>query len=241
MKKYFAFLSCILLIACNGEERDIVFEDLVTNIIYSGGEQLVADGTTQNGVTLVFNEETDISKISATATITNGIFISSGTNELEIKPEKFPNDGGIRAGFAIRGTTVQANHRVTYVINTFRQSDPLTSIRSTPASVNLSLSTLSTTPNLSSQVSFEALLSNEDGKLVSKGTKVIILDTLEDGTMANGTFSSTILTTDDESKVMGTYSAGFITPGQFVTISVIVLDENGNELPIADSKRIYIN
>ena len=83
MKKILRYLICIAFFSCQTEQ--VQFEDLISQVIMPRKE-IIADGKDAISVKLIFNKEADISKISANASITNGVFEETGTNELKIKP-----------------------------------------------------------------------------------------------------------------------------------------------------------
>ncbi|WP_299681407.1 hypothetical protein [uncultured Tenacibaculum sp.] len=93
--------------------------------------------------------------------------------------------------------------------------------------------------NYIGEVKFEGILVNSKGNKVSQGVKDRFKDFLSDGSMAGGAFRSEFLTSNMESKVSVVYSPGVISPNQFITIVVEVLDENSNPIGISSSTQIF--
>ena len=235
------FFFCLAMISCEDEiEKDLEFEDFIVNVDFSEGENLIADGTTTNEVTVSFNPKASISKIKAAASLTNGTFIDNGENEYTLRPERLNANDNITATFSIKGTTNNTSHILSFNVNSFTKDIELSSTQSSPSSINLSLAVGSAVHNFIGQVPLTAVLTNELGRKVSSGVKVRLLDILDDGSPGNGIFLNPQFSSNGESSISGIYSPGTITPNQFVTIIVEVLNPDGSISQISDHKKIFI-
>jgi len=229
-------LILLLITGCNKEE--ILFENLVKKVELSKAS-LKADGKDVLKVTLFFNIDAEISKISGKASINNAIFQESKTNKLDLKPIKTINNE-IIAEFIITSTTLNSDHALVLNVNEFEKRFEIQSIKSVPASISLETSSFSVGEDFSDEIKLVATLKNEEEKSVSNGAKVVFMDLYDDGTSVNGVFRDEQLSSNNESKTSAFYTPGIVSGNQFINIKAEVLDSLGNLSGIIDTKRIFI-
>lgn len=238
--KYVLLIIVILGLLClSCEKQEVRFRDLVSKVKFEKNA-LIADGVDSMRVTVDFDPEAVLENISASAVLSNGVFLKTKTNTITITPQRFSNNV-IRADFMIKSNTKFRPYVLDLNVNQFIRRDSIESIRSVASQIALTISPFSAFNSFRSEISLEVSLKNENGQKVSEGTQVQFLDYLEDGTSAGGRFRIINGSSNLESKVQAVYSPGIVTPNQNVIIEAQVLDADGVVTSISDKKEVFIN
>lgn len=227
----------MFFLACS--EQVVNEDDLVSNISISKTE-LLANGADVSTVKVFFNKDAKVSLIKLEVEVNNGTIIENGTKKIELVPEE-NLEGEISAEFNLRSSTIVADHVIDFKVDKYLLERTIVSNRSNPASVAISSSAFSVQNNFDSEITLEALLSNENGGKVSNGIKARFVDTFLDGTPVNGRFRQESLSSNSDSKVSAVYSPGLIEPNQNIMVTVELLDDSGNPIGISGSIEIYVD
>ncbi|MEL6811544.1 MAG: hypothetical protein AAFP76_09435 [Bacteroidota bacterium] len=226
--------SCLM--SCTKSE--IKFSDLAEPIDFSK-TTVIANGSDVVTGVVTFNEDADISKISAKLTGSNITISGAENNEKTLSPVR-TSEGKIEAEFSLTSTNTFGDASLELNVNEYKETYSFEVIKSTVNSISIEPSAFSMLNNFQSEITIEGLLLNEEGKKASRGVVVEILDKLSDGSPANGELRAKQLTSNGDSKISFIYSAGLIDPNQFVTIEAVVLDENGEPSNLNTSIEIFI-
>ncbi len=236
LKKIVLLVALTILFSC---EQEVSETDLIKNIEFSKTE-LIANGSDVTSIKVFFNEESNIELISLKIETDNGVFLESQDNEIELIPKE-NLEGEIFAEVNLVSSSVNTDYNLTFEVDKYFYYENLTSINSEPSSISISSSAFSVYNNFDSEITLEAVLSNENYGGVSSGVKVRFTDTFSDGTPVNGSFRSQSLTSNSQSKVSTIYSPGTIDPDQYINLTVEVLDDDENPIGISDIIDVYVN
>lgn len=231
MKKILFIVT--LIMSCTEE---INLPDLA--VIRQSKEFILADGSDTVMFIVEFNDEANISKISASAEVINGSFVSNDSSKLTIVPVKDIKNK-ILARINVKSTTVLAPTKVFFNINEYRTSIELEAQKSEVKNITISASAFSVDNNFDDEIKLTAKLTNENGKKVSNGYKVIFEDKLEDGSNINGSYRDESLDSNN-GEVTTIYTPGIISASQNAILKVTVLDENGAKTSITDQIKLRI-
>lgn len=237
MKKLLLLSFLTTLLSCSNDEPTN-FDDLVSDVILTGVQNFIADGSSKIQGEINFNPDASITDIDAKIILTNATFENSTESTLSLTPEILPN-GRVRAEFTIVSTTRAGDYSIEVNINQYRRKFNLEAGVSSPEAISLTKSANSVEVNFVGEVTFEGTLKNFENRKVSQGVKVRFSDFLSNGNPAEGIYRAESLISNSDSKVSVVYSPGVITPNQFITIIVEILDENNNSIGISSSTEIF--
>lgn len=228
-------LFSIFLVGCT---KNIEYSDLA-EIKFSNNEWF-ANGSDKITIVIIFNEESNLDLINASASITNGTFTKNNSNEIEITPIRDVVSGKVQSIVMIKSSTTNADSEVKININGYEARKFITSKKSVPANLTLKVDKFSIKNNFSEVLNLTGKLLNNANKNVSTGSRVLFEDFLPDGTPAGGKFKDTIINSNSISTVNNTYSVGQIRANEKVTIIATVLDENENKTPIKNTIELLV-
>lgn len=236
MKKI-AIYGLLLFLFAGCKKAHIVTTDLLPSFkIYK--QTINADGSTLVDITAEVNPDADENRRTVIFSAGSGSFVG-GTDSTISKKATF--EAGILIArvrykapltpglVTIRAKVDLSNEKTDYI-----QSDTIRVLDSKPAKIQLSASAFAVKINFANEVTITGLLSNNEGKFVSLGNKVVFTDAYDDGSPVNGQFRQLQNSSDASSGVSVSYTPGNILSGRKINIACEVLNKTGNKTGIKD-------
>ncbi len=229
----------IFLFSCNDEE--VAIGDVIN--INAKVKEINADGTATTLITCSIPIKAKADKRTIIVKTTYGTFedITSDQRVKKVSIIADKEEENRLVATTEYTSSLDAGDAIIYAtIEGFTDSTIVKQKLVTATAITLATDDLGVAVNFIEEINLTGTLVSESSGKVSKGNKVKFVDTFIDGSPVGGTFRKIQSSSDNNSQVTATYSPGEVTPGQYIYLSAIILNEQGNETAIKDQVKIYL-